>query len=158
MKLLLFDANSIINRAFYGVRPLTTRDGLHTNAVFGFLNIILKAIEAERPEYVCCAFDVKAPTFRHEMYDEYKAGRRAMPEELAMQMPVVKDLLDCMRIPRAELAGIEADDIIGTLATTCEAAGGQCIIVTGDRDSLQLVDEKQWCSWPKQAEVCCMIR
>lgn len=141
MKLMILDGNSVINRAFYGIRPLTTRDGLYTNAIFGFLNILQKVTAEEQPEALCVAFDLHGPTFRHLKYDGYKATRHAMPEELAMQMPVMKQVLSAMNIPIYECQGWEADDVIGTVATICEEAGWDCIILTGDRDSLQLVDE-----------------
>lgn len=141
MKLMILDGNSVINRAFYGIRPLTTRDGLYTNAIFGFLNILQKVTAEEQPEALCVAFDLHGPTFRHLKYDRYKATRHAMPEELAMQMPVMKQVLSAMNIPIYECQGWEADDVIGTVATICEEAGWDCIILTGDRDSLQLVDE-----------------
>ncbi len=137
-KLLVFDANSILNRAFYGVRPLTTKAGLHTNAVYGYLNIISKHIDALTPDYVACAFDLKAPTFRHKMYAEYKAGRHAMPDELCEQVPYIKEVTEALGIKILSLEGYEADDILGTLATRFENVG-HTYIVTGDRDSLQLV-------------------
>ncbi|MBQ3404814.1 MAG: DNA polymerase I [Oscillospiraceae bacterium] len=139
MKLMILDGNSIVNRAFFGVRPLTTRDGLNTNAVYGFLNILLKLMDEEKPDSLCVAFDLKGPTFRHKMYEGYKAKRHAMPEELAEQMPVLKQVLEAMNIPRLELEGYEADDIIGTVSRICEEAGADCLIVTGDKDSFQLI-------------------
>lgn len=139
-KLLIFDANSILNRAFYGVRPLTTKSGLHTNAVYGYLNIISKHIDALSPDYVGAAFDLKAPTFRHKMYEEYKAGRHAMPEELVEQIPYIKDVTDALGIKRLSLEGYEADDILGTFSKQFENIG-HTYLVTGDRDSLQLVSE-----------------
>lgn len=139
MKLLLFDGNSVLNRAFYGVRTLTTSEGLFTNGIYGFLSIYYKELEAEKPDAVCVAFDLKEKTFRHEKFVEYKAGRRAMPEELAMQVPLLKETLDAMRVPRRELMGYEADDIIGTLATGWP---GEVVIITGDKDELQLVSDK----------------
>ena len=123
MKLMVLDGNSIVNRAFYGVHMLTTREGLPTNAVFGFVNILLKLIEEEKPDALCCTFDLKAPTFRHLQYEGYKAQRKGMPEELAQQMPVLKEMLDAMNIPRYELEGWEADDLIGTISQRCEEAG-----------------------------------
>ena len=141
MKLMILDGNSIINRAFYGVRLLSTKDGLCTNAIFGFLNILEKLRLEEQPDALCVAFDLKGPTFRHERFDGYKATRHPMPDELAMQMPVMKDVLRAMNIPIYEAQGWEADDVIGTVAKRCGASGWQCVIVTGDRDSLQLVDE-----------------
>ena len=116
LKLLVLDGNSIVNRAFYGVRLLSTREGLYTNAIFGFLNILQKLTGEEQPDALCVAFDRKAPTFRHLAYEGYKAKRHAMPEELAMQMPVLKEVLDAMNIPRYELDGWEADDLLGTVS------------------------------------------
>lgn len=142
MKLMVLDGNSIVNRAYYGVKPLTTRDGLYTNAIFGFLNILIKLLEDEQPEALCVTFDRKAPTFRHLAYDQYKANRHGMPEELAQQMPVLKEVLDAMSIPRYEMDGWEADDLIGTISRRCEAVDWECVIVTGDKDSLQLVTDK----------------
>ena len=142
MKLMVIDGNSILNRAFYGVRPLSTRDGTPTNAVFGFLNILLKLVEEEKPEALCCAFDLKAPTFRHLAYEGYKAKRKPMPEDLAAQLPIIREVLDAMAIPRYELAGWEADDLIGTIARIDEAAGWETVIVTGDKDSLQLITDR----------------
>ncbi len=139
MKLMVIDGNSIVNRSFYGVRPLTTRDGLYTNAVYGFVTTLQRLLEEERPEALCVTFDRREPTFRHLEYEGYKAQRKGMPEELAQQMPVLKEVLDAMDIPRYELAGYEADDLIGTISRKCEAAGWQCVAVTGDKDSLQLI-------------------
>ena len=139
MKLLVLDGNSILNRAFYGIRLLTTPDGLYTNAVYGFLNILHKLTEDVKPDVTAVAFDLAAPTFRHKAYDAYKAGRRAMPEELAMQMPILKEVLDAMGVKRLEAEGFEADDILGTEAAACAARGDECVLATGDRDSLQLV-------------------
>lgn len=139
MKLLALDGNSIINRAFYGVRPLTTRDGRHTNAVFGFINILSRLIETESPDGVAIAFDLRAPTFRHKMYAGYKAGRKGMPDELAEQLPVLKEVLEAMGHHCIACEGYEADDILGTLAAAADANGDTCVISTGDRDSLQLV-------------------
>ncbi len=140
-KLMVIDGNSIINRAFYGIRMLTTRDGTPTNAVYGFLNILLKLVEEEAPQALCVTFDRKAPTFRHLAYEGYKAQRKGMPEELAAQLPLMKDILDAMNIPRYELDGWEADDIIGTISVKDAAAGWETVIVTGDKDSLQLVTD-----------------
>ena len=140
MKLMILDGNSVINRAFYGVRPLTTRDGLYTNAIFGFLNILQKVTAEEAPDALCVAFDLHGPTFRHLKYDGYKATRHPMPEELAMQMPIMKQVLEAMNIPIYECQGWEADDVIGTVAKACSRSGWDCVILTGDRDSLQLVD------------------
>ena len=142
MKLMILDGNSVINRAFYGIRPLTTRDGLPTNAIFGFLNILHRVEAEESPDALCVAFDLKAPTFRHKQFDGYKATRHAMPEELAQQMPVMKEVLQALRIPIFECEGWEADDVIGTVARVCTKAAWDCVIVTGDRDSLQLVGDR----------------
>ena len=141
MKLMILDGNSVINRAFYGVRLLTTREGLYTNAIFGFLNILEKLRNEEQPDALAVAFDLKAPTFRHLQYEGYKATRHAMPEELAQQMPLMKDVLRAMNIPIFECEGWEADDILGTAGRICAASDWDCVIVTGDRDSLQLVAE-----------------
>ena len=141
MKLMILDGNSVINRAFFGVRLLSTNDGLFTNAIFGFLNILERMRTQEKPDALCVAFDLHGPTFRHLRYDGYKATRHAMPEELAMQMPVMKDVLKAMNIPIYAVQGWEADDVIGTVARRCGAEGWDCVIVTGDRDSLQLVNE-----------------
>ena len=141
MKLMILDGNSIVNRAFYGIRMLNAPDGTPTNAVYGFLTIFQRILELERPQAVCVAFDVHAPTFRHEQYALYKAQRKPMPEELVVQMPLLKQTLDCMGIRRLELAGWEADDLLGTVAKRCEAAGWACEIVTGDKDSLQLITD-----------------
>ena len=139
MKLLTIDGNSIVNRAFYGIRQLTASDGTPTNAVYGFLTILQKLIADETPDALCVTFDLPAPTFRHELYDGYKAQRKGMPDELAVQMPILKEVLDALNIPRYELAGWEADDLLGAIAKKCEADGWECVIVTGDKDSLQLV-------------------
>ena len=141
-KLMVIDGNSIVNRAFYGVHMLTTRDGQPTNAVFGFLNILQKLIDEEKPDALCCTFDLKAPTFRHLQYEGYKAQRKGMPDELASQMPILKEVLDAMNIPRYELEGWEADDLIGTIAARDNAAGWETVVVTGDKDSLQLVTDQ----------------
>ena len=138
---MVLDGNSIINRAYYGIRPLTTKDGFYTHAIFGFLTTLQRLLDEEAPEAVCVAFDRREPTFRHKADENYKATRREMPEELAMQLPVLKDVLDAMSIRRYELAGYEADDLIGTISRRCEAAGWECTVVTGDKDSLQLITE-----------------
>lgn len=142
MKLLAIDGNSIINRAFYGVRLLTTKDGRYTNAVYGFINILNKLLESEKPDGVAVAFDLKAPTFRHKKYDAYKAGRKGMPAELAEQMPVMKEWLRLAGYTCIECEGYEADDILGTLSRLCEENGDECVIATGDRDSLQIISDK----------------
>ena len=141
MKLLILDGNSVINRAYFGVKPLTTREGLFTHAIYGFLNILDRMEKEEQPDAVCVAFDLHGPTFRHLKYDGYKATRHGMPEELRMQMPVMKDVLRAMNIPIYECQGWEADDVIGTVGRICSNNGWECVIVTGDRDSLQLIDE-----------------
>ena len=142
MKLMVIDGNSIVNRAFYGVsQNLTTREGLPTNAIFGFLNILLKLLDEEQPQGLAVAFDMRAPTFRHKAFAEYKAQRKGMPEELAVQMPVLKEVLDAMNIRRYELEGWEADDLLGTMARVNGEQGGDTVIVTGDKDSLQLIGE-----------------
>lgn len=138
MKLLVLDGNSIINRAFYGIKLLSTKSGFYTNAVYGFLNILLKLKEIAEPDAVGVAFDVHEPTFRHKKYADYKAGRHAMPQELRAQMPVLKEILEALGIKSVECAGWEADDILGTLADVCRRNGSECYIATGDRDSLQL--------------------
>ncbi|GHU60272.1 DNA polymerase [Clostridia bacterium] len=139
MKLMVIDGNSLLNRAFYGIRPLTTREGLNTNAVYGFLNILLKLLDSAEPDGICVCFDLRAPTFRHLEYDGYKASRKGMPEELAEQVPVIKEVLDKMGVHRLELEGFEADDLIGTTCRLASEAGWEAAVVTGDRDSLQLI-------------------
>ena len=141
MKLMILDGNSVINRAFFGVKPLTTRDGLYTHAIYGFLNILERMEKEENPDAVCVAFDLHGPTFRHVKYDGYKANRHGMPEELAQQMPVMKEVLTAMNIPIYACQGWEADDVIGTVGKICSNNRWDCVIVTGDRDSLQLIDD-----------------
>ena len=141
MKLLVLDGNSIVNRAFYGIKLLSTKDGKFTNGIFGFLNILFSLRETYNPEGVAIAFDVREPTFRHKLYDAYKGNRKGMPEELAQQIPVLKELLKALGYKLIECPGWEADDIIGTLAASCKD-DDMCYIATGDRDSLQLVNEK----------------
>ena len=141
MKLMVIDGNSILNRAFYGIRPLSTRDGLYTHAVFGFLTTLLRLREEEKPDALCVTFDLHAPTFRHKAEESYKATRKPMPEELRVQVPVMKEVLDALRIPRYELEGWEADDLIGTISRKCEAKDWDCVVVTGDKDSLQLITD-----------------
>ncbi len=138
MKLLVIDGNSIANRAFYGIKLLSTKNGDYTNAIYGFLNILLKLSDLCNPDAVAVAFDVHAPTFRHKLYDGYKAGRHAMPDELRQQMPVLKEILNCLGYRTVEQEGWEADDILGTLAQSCRQNKHECYIATGDRDSLQL--------------------
>ena len=142
MKLLVVDGNSILNRAFYGIRPLTTKDGMFTNAIYGFLTMLEKIKADTAPDRVAIAFDLKAKTFRHEAYALYKANRKGMPEELSMQLQPLKDLLNALGYKIVTCEGYEADDILGTLAKSCEENGNECVIATGDRDSLQLVSEK----------------
>lgn len=141
-KLLILDSNSILNRAFYGVCYLSAKDGTPTNAIYGFLNILLKLIKEQEPDYICAAFDVKAPTFRHKQYEGYKAQRKPMPEGLAAQMPLAKDVLRAMGVTILEKEGYEADDIIGTVARLCEESEISCFIATGDKDDLQLASDK----------------
>ena len=139
--LVVIDGNSILNRAFYGImgsKMLQTADGTYTNAVYGFLNIMFKLIEDVSPEYLVVSFDLKAPTKRHLMYDGYKANRKGMPEELAQQMPIIKQVLQAMNIPVVVKEGYEADDILGTFAKSGEKQGKNVILLTGDRDSFQL--------------------
>ena len=142
MKLMILDGNSIVNRAFYGVRPLTAPDGTPTNAVYGFLAILQRLLDEQKPDALCVSFDLKAPTFRHKAYEGYKAQRHPMPEELVVQMPLLKETLDDMGVVRLEKEGYEADDILGTVSVRCAQTGWDCVIVTGDKDSLQLVTEK----------------
>lgn len=141
MRLLIIDGNSILNRAFYGIKVLTTHDGVPTNALVGFLNIYFRLLEQTDADAVAVAFDRKAPTFRHQMYDAYKAGRKGMPEELAQQLPLMKEILNLMGCTVVEMDGYEADDILGTLSKQAQAMAVPCFIATGDRDSLQLVGE-----------------
>ncbi|MGN1002191.1 MAG: DNA polymerase I, partial [Oscillospiraceae bacterium] len=139
MKLLAIDGNSIVNRAFYGIRMLNAPDGTPTNGVYGFLTILQRLLDEEKPDGVCVTFDLRAPTFRHLQYEGYKAQRKGMPEELAVQMPLLKETLDAMGILRLEKEGFEADDLLGTISRRCEGAGHECVIVTGDKDSFQLI-------------------
>ncbi len=148
-KIVLIDGHSILNRAYYGVPDLTNSKGLHTNAVFGFLNIILKILEEEKPDYLTVAFDVKEPTFRHKMYSEYKGTRKPMPEELMQQVPVIQDVLRAMKVPVIMQGGFEADDILGTIAKAAEAEGKDVSLVSGDRDLLQLASDKILIRIPK---------
>jgi DNA polymerase-1 len=141
MKLMILDGNSIVNRAYYGVRLLNAPDGTPTNAIYGFIAILQRLLDEQKPEAVCVCFDLKAPTFRHKQYDGYKAQRKGMPDELAVQMPLLKETLDAMGIRRYELEGYEADDLLGTAAAICERTGWDCVIVTGDKDSLQLISD-----------------
>ncbi len=142
MNLMILDGNSIVNRAFYGVRSLSAPDGTPTNAVYGFLAILRRLLDEVKPDALCVAFDLKDPTFRHRAYEGYKAQRRPMPDDLAAQMPVLKDVLDAMGIRRYEISGYEADDILGTVSAVCEKQGWSCTVVTGDKDSLQLISDR----------------
>lgn len=142
MKLMILDGNSIVNRAYYGVRMLNAPDGTPTNAVYGFLAILQRLLDANSPDALCVAFDLPAPTFRHRQYALYKAQRKPMPDDLAVQMPLLKDVLSAMGIKQLSAEGWEADDVLGTVAKLCEADGWDCEIVTGDRDSFQLITEK----------------
>ena len=148
-KLVLIDGNSIINRAFYGVPDLTNKDGLHTNAIYGFLNIMFKLMDEEEPTHMMVAFDEKAPTFRHEMYGKYKGTRKPMPEELREQVPVLKDILQAMNLCIFSREGIEADDILGTMAKKGEKDGYTVTVVSGDRDLLQLASDTVMVRIPK---------
>lgn len=151
-KLMVIDGNSILNRAFYGLqgaRLLATSDGLYTNAVYGFINIMNKYLEEEKPEYLCVAFDVKAPTFRHKQFDGYKANRKGMPDELRVQVPVIKEVLEAMRIKCLEMEGFEADDILGSISLCAQQKDMEVVIVTGDRDALQLASENIKIKIPK---------
>ncbi len=140
-KIMILDGNSIVNRAFFGIRMLNAPDGTPTNGIYGFIAILQRLLELDAPDAVCVTFDVHAPTFRHQMSDAYKATRRPMPEELQTQIPILKELLDAMGIRRYELAGWEADDLLGTMAAACEASGWNCRLVTGDKDSFQLITD-----------------
>ena len=140
-KIVLIDGHSILNRAFFGIPDLTNAQGLHTNAIYGFLNIMFKILEEEKPEYLMVAFDVHAPTFRHKLYEEYKGTRKPMAEELRQQVPVMKEVLKAMGVAVVEKEGYEADDILGTLAKHSEQQGIEVSLVSGDRDLLQLASE-----------------
>ena len=140
-KIVLIDGHSILNRAFYGVPDLTNAEGLHTNAIYGFLNILFKILEEERPDYLTVAFDVHAPTFRHKMFSDYKGTRKPMAEELRQQVPVMKEVLRAMKIKIVEQEGLEADDLLGTIAGIGERAGMDVAILSGDRDLLQLATD-----------------
>ncbi|SDK23657.1 DNA polymerase I [Natronincola ferrireducens] len=140
-RIIIIDGNSLINRAFYALPPLMTKEGHHTNAIYGFITMLFKVIEEYQPQYIGVAFDKKAPTFRHKEFKEYKAGRKKMPPELGEQMEPLKEVLDALRIYRIEIEGFEADDLIGTLAKYCEAKGFESLIVTGDKDALQLASQ-----------------
>ena len=148
-KLMLIDGHSILNRAFYGVPDLTNSEGLHTNAVYGFLNMMFKFLDEEHPTHLVVAFDLKEPTFRHKMFQAYKGTRKKMPEELHEQVPRMKKMLALMGIKTVELAGYEADDILGTLAKRGEKEGMEVRVITGDRDLLQLASEHIMIRIPK---------
>ena len=148
-KIVLIDGHSIINRAFYGVPDLTNSEGLHTNAIYGFLNIMFRILDEEKPDYLAVAFDLKAPTFRHQMYDAYKGTRKPMPEELREQVPVLKEVLQAMGIPLLMKEGFEADDLLGTAARVSEEKGINAVIVSGDRDLLQLATDNVLIRMPK---------
>ncbi len=141
-KLMAIDGNSIVNRAYYGIRMLNAPDGTPTNGIYGFITILQRLLDEEAPDGVCVTFDLRAPTFRHLQYEGYKAQRKGMPEELAVQMPILKQVLDAMGIMRLEKEGYEADDLLGSLARKCEADGDECVIVTGDKDSFQLISDE----------------
>ena len=139
---MAIDGNSIVNRAFYGIRMLNAPDGTPTNGIYGFITILQRLLDEEKPDAVCAAFDLKGPTFRHEQYEGYKAQRKGMPDDLAVQMPLLKETLDAMGILRLELQGWEADDLLGTVSRICEKTGDECVIVTGDKDSFQLITDR----------------
>ena len=140
-KIVLIDGHSILNRAFYGIPDLTNSEGRHTNAVYGFLNILFKILEEEKPQYLTVAFDVHAPTFRHMQYAEYKGTRKGMPEELKEQVPLMQEVLKSMGVVIVTKEGYEADDILGTIAVNCEKAEMEVTVVSGDRDLLQLATD-----------------
>ena len=148
-KIVLIDGHSILNRAYYGVPDLTNSEGLHTNAVYGFLNIMFKILDEEKPDYFAVAFDLKAPTFRHKMYEQYKGTRKPMQEELRQQVPVIKEMLTAMKVPLMMLEGYEADDLLGTVAKKAEADGLEAVVVSGDRDLLQLAADHIMIRIPK---------
>ena len=148
-KIMLIDGNSIVNRAFYGVPLLTNKEGKYTNGVYGFLNILFKLLDEEHPDYLAVAFDLHAPTFRHKTFDGYKGTRKGMPEELREQMPLLKEVLQIMHIPIFEQEGYEADDILGTLSALAEKNDVLPVVVSGDRDLLQIAGEKLKVRIPK---------
>jgi DNA polymerase-1 len=151
MKLLAIDGNSIVNRAFFGIRPLSGPDGTPTNAIYGFLSMVDRLKNEIHPDMIAVAFDVHQPTFRHEVYDEYKAGRNPMPDELRVQIPLLKDMLRDFGIPVLECPGYEADDILGTLSRRCMESGDECYLYTGDRDSFQLISDWVYVCFPKSS-------
>ena len=142
MKLMIIDGNSILNRAYYAIRALSAPDGTPTNAIFGFLNIFHKYMTEQKPDSVAVCFDVSRKTFRHDIYSDYKGTRKGMDDELRVQLPLIKDILNHLGYTTLGLEGYEADDLIGTLSAAASNSGNDCVIVTGDRDSLQLVDER----------------
>ena len=148
-KLVLIDGHSILNRAFFGLPDLTNSEGIHTNAVYGFLNIMFKILEEEQPDYLTVAFDVHAPTFRHKMYEAYKGTRKPMADELRQQVPLIKEMLTAMGITIMEKEGYEADDILGTLSVMGERAGMKVAVISGDRDLLQLATDNVMIRIPK---------
>ena len=151
-KILLIDGHSILNRAFYGLPDLTNTEGRHTGAVYGFLNIIFRILEEEKPDYLTVAFDVHAPTFRHKIYDAYKGTRKEMPQELREQVPLIQEMLKAMGVCMVTMEGYEADDLLGTLARRSEAKGMDVTILSGDRDLLQLATEKVLIRLPKTSK------
>ena len=152
-KLVLIDGHSIMSRAFYGIPELTNSEGLHTNAVYGFLNIMFKILEEEQADHVAVAFDRKEPTLRHKMFEPYKGTRKPMPEELHEQVDLMKEVLGAMEVPILTMAGYEADDILGTVAKESQAKGVEVVVVSGDRDLLQLADEHIKIRIPKTSRV-----
>ena len=148
-KILLIDGHSILNRAFYGLPDLTNSEGKHTGAVYGFLNILFRILEEEKPQYLAVAFDLHAPTFRHKLFEAYKGTRKGMPEELREQVPLMKEVLTAMGVTILSKEGYEADDILGTIARKSEALGMDATILSGDRDLLQLATEKVMIRLPK---------
>ena len=148
-KIVLIDGHSILNRAFYGIPLLSNGEGLHTNAVYGFLNILFKVLEEEQAQYLAVAFDLHAPTFRHKMYEDYKGTRHAMPEELREQVPLMKEMLGAMQVPLMMLEGYEADDLLGTVSREMEEKGLEVRIISGDRDLLQLASDRTMIRIPK---------
>ena len=151
-KIVLIDGHSILNRAFFGVPPLTNSEGLHTNAVYGFLNIMFKILDEEKPDYLTVAFDRSEPTFRHQMFDAYKGTRKPMAQELREQVPVMKEVLQAMGIKIVEMPGYEADDLLGTIAGMAEVQGMDVSIISGDRDLLQLVTGKVTLCFPETSK------
>ena len=141
-KIVLIDGHSLLNRAFYGIPDLSNSEGMHTNAVYGFLNVMFKILDEEKAPYLAVAFDLSAPTFRHKMFEGYKGTRKPMPEELRSQVPVIQEVLQAMQIEIMSMEGYEADDILGTVSRQCEAEGFEVSILSGDRDLLQLATDK----------------